>query len=811
MKRTFLLLLFIWVAFFNSYAQPRISIEGTVSDLSDKEPLPFTNIHFKKNGTGTITNNTGNFSITTSTVPDTLIISAIGYETEYININQYKNYQLSIQLKQKDFELDEVLIKPGENPAIRIMKNVIEAKDQNNPMKASTMACNAYTKILVNAVNDKDKQKEKKGIPVFFSEKVSQNIVQQDPYYEKGKIIAERQEGLGFLSDMSILGYSNNLSLSYNFYENTIEIFDKPFISPLSSRAFLFYKYYLKDSLMSEFGKEYYVEFVPKNDRDMAFTGYMKIIDEDWALSEISLSIPQNANLNYVNKLKILQTFQEVNDSLTFFHINDTQAELKITKDKSFLDFDFTAMVNKRTVYDQVKLNFPPIESGNENMVWNQISQVEKAAKNSITVDKLRPEDLSTLEQNAIVTIDSLNNNWKIKSADALSKMFITGYIPGDIIDLGPYLELVKNNKVEGFRYTFAGRTSSALTKNTMLYGHIGYGTRDEEWKYGLGITHKFKSNRRQLITVEYRNDLSKIGDNRSIFLIKENMMVTGEDNVISSIFTSSPLDKLSREIRYRAEYEKEWKTGVTTFTSFTNKTIFQGKYLPFTLNGTPVESFSTNEIMVGLRLSWRENVLDDYCRRFYLTTKYPVINLRITGGQYQLQGSYNEYLTARAVFNHDINIGQTKFEYILESGITLGSVPFPLLDFSRNDQSLGYALYSFNMMNEMEFAADRFVSLMAQYHLNGLILNRIPVLKRMGIREVFSAKVLWSNLSNKHQAVLDYPVQLYDAKTPYTEASIGIENFFQYFRFDLVYRLNHLQNPNVNALGIRARFDVNF
>ncbi|MDA3928034.1 MAG: DUF5686 family protein [Prolixibacteraceae bacterium] len=793
------------------FAQPRIYIDGFVKDAANNEPLPYSNIHFKKNKTGTITYSDGRFSINTNTVPDTMIISAIGYTTKFIPINKFKNQHYDILLQSKEFELNEIVIHPGENPAVIIMNKVLDEKKRNDPMNAITIACNTYTKILVNALNEDSQFNIKKGLPIFFSEKISQNIIQKNPYFERGEILTERQEGLGFLKEMSIIGYSNNMSIGFNFYNNVIELFDKPFISPLNNRAFLFYKFYLKDSTITDLGKEYLLEFKPKNDRDLAFTGYLKVIEESWALSEISLTIPQNANLNYVNKWDIYQTFRPVNDSLMFFHINEATAELKITKDKSLFDIDFSALVHKKSVYDSVLLNFPAIEPGNENDIWELINPELSNTKKALDIIDFRPEDLSHTEVKAIATIDSLNNDWKIKSADALSKMFVTGYVPGELFDLGPYLELVKNNRIEGFRYTFAGRTSTNITKNLMIFGHIGYGTRDEEWKYGTGVKYKYGKNNRRLLTAEYRNDLSKIGDNRSIFLIKENQMLTGEDNVIASIFTNKPLDKLSREIRYRFEYEHELKDGISSFISFNNRSIYSGEFLPFMQNGNPIEKFTTNEIMLGLRFSWHERFTDNYCRRFYMGTSYPIVNFRLTGGQYQLKNFNDKYLNARLVVNHDFFIGLTKFDYVLESGFTLGTVPFPLLDINRTNQSLGYALYSFNMMDEMEFVSDRFASIMAQYHLNGLLFNRIPILKQMGIREVFSAKVLWSHLSDEHNSIIEFPRPLYDAQIPYTELSVGVENFFQYFRVDVVWRLSQLENPGANPLGLRARFDVTF
>jgi hypothetical protein len=344
-----------------------------------------------------------------------------------------------------------------------------------------------------------------------------------------------------------------------------------------------------------------------------------------------------------------------------------------------------------------------------------------------------------------------------------------------------------------------------------MLYGHIGYGIKDREWKYGFGLEHKFNNSFRKVISFDYRNDLSRIGDNHSIFLIKENMMVTGGDNVIAALFTNNPLDKLSREISYRVKYEHEWRRGLINMISFCHRTINSGLYLPFIQNGNTLKDLTTNEVTLGIRFSWEESVTDNYCRRWYMTTQYPIVNIRLTGGKYQIGDIFKNFLITRAVVNHDINIGLTKFEYVFEGGITLGTVPFPLLEIHRTDQSLGYSLFYFNMMKEMEFASDRFLSIMAQYHLNGLFFNRVPFLKMIGLREVFSSKVLWSHLDNKHQQILEFPSVLKDARLPYAELSAGIENIFQYFRADVVFRLtNHDAGKNI-PIGIRARFDFSF
>ncbi len=810
--KPFILILFYLILSLSAWSQQKIILNGTVYDKSNNSAVPYSNIYLKESKTGTISQNDGTFSLSVPKLPDTLIISAIGYEKRKIFLTAKNNRNLNIALTSSDFELSEIIIHPSENPAFRIMRNVIARKPKNDPERANTLICNTYTKLLFKTKGNVEGDSTlEKGLPVYFSEKVSQNIIQRKPYIVKGKIIAESQEGLGLFKDISIAGYANNLSIEFNFYKNVIDFLDKPFISPLHSNAFIYYHFHLADSITTDLGKEYIIEFSPKNSKDPAFKGKMSVLDEFWCLSEITTKIPVDANLNYVNKIDLHQTFAPVNDSMVYLKLNEINAELKITKDNSLIDINFTGVMNKRSIYSDVILNFPPINPGEEEALFETINPLKKESIGGTIMSSIRPEELSVRELQAISSIDSMNNDWKIKAVDNLTRMFLTGYIPGKYIELGPYLELAKLNVVEGYRFNLSGRTSSQFTKNKMFYGHIGYGTLDKEWKYGAGFKYKFPTKSRRILTLDYRNDLSKIGDNRSIFLIKENQMVTGEDNLITAFFTNKPLEQLSREISYRVEYDHEWKPGTYNILSYSHRKIYSGKFVPFLLKQEPVNSITTDEITLRLRLTKEERITDDYCRRYYLNSIYPRFNFLITGGHFTAGEKSGNYLNARAVIRHDISLGLTKFYYIFESGITLGKVPFPLLETHRTDQSLGYAIYSFNMMNELEFASDRFASILAQYHLNGLFFNRVPLLKRLGLREVCSAKILWSHLSESHSEILDLRRDFHDARIPYVELSAGIENILQYFRADVVFRLSQLDNPGVKSMGFRFRVDVSF
>ena len=153
-----------------------------------------------------------------------------------------------------------------------------------------------------------------------------------------------------------------------------------------------------------------------------------------------------------------------------------------------------------------------------------------------------------------------------------------------------------------------------------------------------------------------------------------------------------------------------------------------------------------------------------------------------------------------------------------IEGGKTFGQVPYPLLDIFRANQTYAYDIYSYNLMNFLEFVGDRYASINIDQHFVGFFFNKIPLFKKLKWREVASLKMVYGGLSEKnnpslHPSLYQFPVTATGqpityalGNTPYTEGSVGIENIFKFVRIDLVHRFTYLDHPDVSPWGIRAR-----
>jgi hypothetical protein len=121
---------------------------GKVIDATTREPLPFVNVVFQKSTIGTTTDFDGNFSISTDKATDSLVISYVGFVTKKIKVNKgVSKTDYVILFSANTTALKEVVIKPGENPAHRIIKAMIKNKPFNDRAKLDYYSYEVYNKI----------------------------------------------------------------------------------------------------------------------------------------------------------------------------------------------------------------------------------------------------------------------------------------------------------------------------------------------------------------------------------------------------------------------------------------------------------------------------------------------------------------------------------------------------------------------------------------------------------------------------------------------------------------------------------------
>lgn len=837
--------LVIFVLYFtHGMGQKYVNIKGRVIDAKTKQPLPFVNVVFVGKNIGTITDYNGDYSISTQWASTQLQASFIGYKREVKSVGQAKNQTINFEIEPESIALTEVVVtgqrkryRNRDNPAVELIKKVIENKDSNSKEMFDYYEFDKHEKVefALNNITDEFRSKKmfkkfqyvfsfvdtskingKPYLPVFLKETLSKVYYRKEPQTRKEYISGTNMIGFHDYIDNEGVGFIiDNLYQDIDIYSNNITLLTNQFISPISTLAPLIYKFHIIDTIPINGLRAINLAFQPRNKADFAFKGNLYITDDDkYAVIKVDMRVTEDINLNFVNDLQIVQEFEKMNGEGWMF-----------SKDELLVDFNLTnkgtGIFGKKTVfYDNYTFNVPrsdSVYSGIEHLVKN----TGHAARDSSFWEAGRIEKLTEQEQNIFVMVDSIQHVPAFKRTMDIVMLLAAGYWNFGTVEVGPVNTFYSFNDVEGFRLKVGARTSDKFNERLRLEGYLTYGFKDDRFKHSVSATwslngRPLKENPRHSITAMYQVETNFPG---------MEMQFINEDNFLLS-FKRGVADKILYYEMFKLEHYRDWGNGVSTLLNFKNMTQEPGGTLYFRFSDDrEINSITSSEIGATLRFAPNERFYQGLSYRTPIITRYPIFQLSYTQSIKGLFGADYDY--GKVNFNIFKRVYLSPIGFMdleLEGSKILGSgVPFPLLTVHRANQTYSYQLLSYNLMNFLEFVSDQHVSLFAEQHFNGFFFNKIPLIKRLGWREIISFKGVYGSVTDKNNPNVTPGLMLFPTDefgntttytlegTPYVEVSAGIGNILKFFRVDYVQRLTHLENPNVPTHGIRLRFKFDF
>jgi len=823
----FQLLILLLFTFIPAFSQPTI-VRGKVTDQETGHPIPFVTILFKKSSIGTTTDSLGIYQLTSKNKVDSIKFSTIGYLPKTFGIKPSAINELPVSLKPDLIKISEVTVLPDDSPVRRILKEMVDRKKQNNPAKYPRYSYRKYTKWEYHLNNVTDKMMQSRAfrnnqsvfktdadstrfLPIYFSEQLVYNEIQRNPTRQKSTVLGDKTSGVGVLDDYEISGYTSALDMEVNFYDNYINLFSQNFVSPLADNGWFYYKYFLADSTIQNGVKQYRIEFIPRRAGDKVFKGFLTTENKDFSLVEVDGTLATTSYLNFLKSMRLTGSYQMVDDSIPFFRRNEIDAvfnyvPLKNNPSKKPKSLFFT----QSSVIDSVSVNQEEeVKLTTGNGRYETIKLPDSKDRNPEYWETHRLEELNPREKMITATIDSVSQINVIKFGDNLARMAMTGYYDLGKFEFGPYASTINTNKVEGLHLFVGARTSSEISTRYMIWGGLGYGFRNKKINGIAGFGYKFPTINRQLVKVSYDDKIVRSGENEKILFLYENALSPTENNIISQVFKRDELDELFREQKMAASYEYEWHPGLMNKISANYTSHFSPEFYPFLRAGLPVNQVSAFDISVDTRFSWQEKVIDDKFLRVYMNTDYPIIHIALGGGKVFYSGKENYYGKVFTTIEQYLKIGQTGFNYAIEGGMYFGKLPHTMLDIPRGNETQGLFSYDFNMLNYMEYVHDKYLHAYLEYHLNGFVFNRVPLLRRIGLREVVSAKGMIGSLSDKHQQIVEFPLSISKMSNPYIELGAGVENIFRLFRIEAVWRVNNKSVLGAPTFGLRAKFEI--
>jgi hypothetical protein len=195
--------------------------------------------------------------------------------------------------------------------------------------------------------------------------------------------------------------------------------------------------------------------------------------------------------------------------------------------------------------------------------------------------------------------------------------------------------------------------------------------------------------------------------------------------------------------------------------------------------------------------------------------TLYPIIRLDVSTSVPIYLNTFFEYVKANVSVSQDLPMPlKGSFYYNLSAGKVFGTVPLLLLYIPRGNPYYIADRYAFYGMSPYEFAADRYASLQTRYSLGGLIMDRLPLINKFHLRERLIANLYWGDLTKANTDFNQINAIHTTGRTPYAEAGVGVENIFNFFSIDCIWRLNHLQGADqarITRFGIYTGVKIQF
>lgn len=815
-KKIYIILIFSLI-FIQSYAQTKV--RGKIFDKDTKEPIPFANVAFKGTTIGTITDHTGIFFMETRTDVDSIQVSCMGYKSITIAINKNAFQEFELYLKPQSYDIEEVVVRPGENPAHKILRKVIANRKKNDYRRFNSYSYESYNKIELDLNNFNKNLKYVKGLkplgilfegtdtstvngkiylPFMISESLSDYYFRRRPIPKRQKEIIKAINISG-VDNKSVKQFTGQMYTEINFYENFVDIFEKQFVSPIAYTGRLTYKYYLTDSAFIDNKWCYQLSFKPRLRGGLTFKGDMWVADTTFAIKSMSARISPGANIDFIVDMFIKQQFTAIDDSLYFPN-----------QEYIFIDFNisnFTAgfFGKKTSTRKNIKINPKFHKNFFSKTIPREIIALDSSSNKSADFwEKARYKKLSSKEKQIYATVDSLFKIPKFLRMKKLVNFLTLGYFPVGYFEFGPYQDFISKNVIEGRRFSLGGRTTYDFSRKIELSGSIAYALGDKKFKYFGGAKYKFKNKNWTMAKAFYQYDMIQLGENRSQF---------SSNSFFSSALSRTPNDNLLIAHNWEVGLEKDWTKGVYNDLTFTGSLIYPSDSVKFITNsGEEKKRLNISEIRLNTHIAINEEYVAGVFSRAAFGSVFPTININYIFSVPNFK--YSDYNYQKLIINlkHFIYLGPLgKFSYFVEAGKIWGKVPYPLLELHPGSETYMYEPNSFNLMNFYEFASDEYVSIFLENHFDGIIFNRIPILRRLHLREFIYGRGVIGNLKDENRNEFKLPETLNDVNKPYIEVGAGIDNILTFFSINAVWRLTHLENPNISKFGLRFGIVIGF
>jgi len=841
-KKTLIILTVTLLLMQAAVGQKRV-VTGIVLDSASRQPLSNVSILLPATGKGSLTDGRGRFKLVVDNRIHEVKFSASGYVPISVVLSDSTVGPLTVLLSVSYASLQAVVVnkkrkyRNKNNPAVELIRQVIAHKEENAPALYPFMTYDQYDKVRVLADHppkliaegklfkryhflftpDTTLVPGKSLVPAYLEETISRNYSSTGPDRKKQVILGHKRVDWGEYIDMSgVSMIMNRLYEDFTVYDNTMSVFTLQFVSPVTKVAPDLYEFFIRDTVLEEGVRIVHLDFIPRNSHDLLFKGSLYIIlDGSYAIKRAEMETSNHANLNWVKTFKITQTFEKGPGGRYYRPFSDILSYFSLLK-------------NNMGFYGERAVTVSNVSDSSLPVSVFRGLPVDTALQSVPQPDSFwvhaRPSPLSSSESRTYANMDSLV---KMRSWHRLMDIIVlitAGYKSAGPFEIGPVGSFYSFNPLEGSRYQFGGRSTAKLSKRIFTEDYVAYSTGDRRWKYKTSATYSI--NHKSIYTYPFNyiqasflHDVRNPGQETQF--TQSNTFLGSFSRGIGGKWLYTDIANLNYVREFGDHFS--YNMGVRYWLQQPAQSLYYVYQHPVAGPDT-VSSLTTTQLSFTFGWAPHQQFYQGRSFRFTIPNKYPVLTFQYAAGiKGLLNGQYNYHAFQFGVFKRWYVAPLGYSDIRLNAGYISGTLPFPLLIIHPANPSFFYSFGGYNLMNVEEFISDRYAGLNIDHYFNGFFLNRIPLLKKLRLREVIEGKLLYGGLRqennpNLNPAQMQFPLDDHGRVStftldnqPYLEAGVGIYNIFNIIRIDYIRRMTYLNHPGVPANGIRLSTGIDF
>lgn len=837
-------------------------LKGVVVDAETGDSMAYVKLQYVGQSKSYLTSIMGEFDIPRRP-KEQLVLSAFGYKDVKITVGSKSTQKLKIRMKPDLTNLGQVEIKAKkkkyvkkDNPAVELMQRVVAAnKATDLRVTHDFVKYNNYQKITLcmNEVNpdslNAEGQKKKKQwyldqimfckengkyiMPVNYEETVSECCYRRDPSAERFTVLGKQSDGVNKLLDMgqNINYILDDLFKNVDIYKDNVDMLQFKFLSPIASSAPSFYHYFLSDTTMVGNDKCIRISFAPSNPQDFGFSGDLYVLaDSSLHVRRCHLNIPQKSDVNWVTTMKVDLEYEPL-----------PNGEWALTNDDMFCELTILSFLPKAAVYRTTRrtdYSFDPIPDEVFSGMGKERIAEDAEEQDSTFWQEHRTVELTQHEQQMGTFVKGMKKSSIVGIAVTAAKVFLENYIPlGNEkhpakVDFGPLNTLVSRNSYDGVRLRLSAATNGNLSKHIFATGYLtkGLGGSGDGIKlYGGGeLTYSF--NKKNKTPDEYPKRKIYFRGAYDNMAPADRFSVHDKDNIFTMFkWTKDSLRVMYTRFRLGADFEQ---LGGLEYMGHYNWEKQRGCL------GLVGQDMTLSEFKFGVRFAPGERVITTKQKRIRVNKNTPIFELSHTAGiKGFLGGTHNYNTTEFSAYYRMYFNGWGRVTTYAKGCMQWNQVPYLLLQQPPANTALVGQLHTFNLLSDMEFLTDRYVMWDFEWDLQGKILNRIPLVKKLKWREHVGFKGVWGMLSDKNKPnktddktgywvdrySQEHPIEgipeqtwpsrthIMDMNKPYMEFIVGIHNIFNVFCVEYVRRLTYTDITGARNNGVRFKFEASF